>query len=230
MFGLEVWTPVDLVFGPPIVEVEQWTSTNEFVADVQERYTKLLTDWRVNNFESMQMVEKKCTIEKWSNNNSGLDSRYGITTQDGIKAAHRNGLRLFLIVDVLTGTNMKIQRSNNEAPQIVQVDKLKWCQGRTPTSSLIDPQSKEPEIPSQDFLIDEVRDSPSEIELMNAEDVSQDPQPKPNSPAEEAVELEGDHSDIERSSSPERQQRTPAHLPDYVCNTHRQLHISTVNL
>ena len=56
--------------------------------------TELLTDWRVNNFESMQIVEKMCTIEKWSNNNSGHDSGYGITTQDGIKAAHRNGPRL----------------------------------------------------------------------------------------------------------------------------------------
>ena len=56
--------------------------------------TELLTDWRVNNFEFMQIVEKKCTIEKWSNNSSGMDSGYDISTHDGIKAAHRNGPRL----------------------------------------------------------------------------------------------------------------------------------------
>ena len=55
---------------------------------------------------------------------------------------------------------------------------------------------------------------------MTAKDVPSDPQPKLNSPAEEDVEPEDDHSDIERLSRPEQQQRTLTHLQDYVCNTH----------
>ena len=61
---------------------------------MSKNVTELLTDWRVNNFESKQIDGKKYTIVKWSNDNSDLDSGYGITTQDGKKAAHRNGPRL----------------------------------------------------------------------------------------------------------------------------------------
>ena len=38
MLGREVRTPIDLVLSRPLEEADRWVSTNEFVAEVQERY------------------------------------------------------------------------------------------------------------------------------------------------------------------------------------------------
>ena len=38
MLGREVRAPIDVVFGPPVEEADRWDSTNEFVAEVQQRY------------------------------------------------------------------------------------------------------------------------------------------------------------------------------------------------
>ena len=38
MLGREVRAPIDLVLGRPVEEADGWDSTNEFVAEVQERY------------------------------------------------------------------------------------------------------------------------------------------------------------------------------------------------
>ena len=39
-----------------------------------------------------------------------------------------------LIVDVISATNVKIQKSRNSPSQVVRVDKLKVCRGETPKS------------------------------------------------------------------------------------------------
>ena len=42
-----------------------------------------------------------------------------------------------LIVDVISATNVKIQKSRNSPSQVVHVDKLKVCRGETPTFWLL---------------------------------------------------------------------------------------------
>ena len=41
-----------------------------------------------------------------------------------------------LIVDIVSNTNFKIQKSRNSQSQVVHVDKLKICRGQTPSSWL----------------------------------------------------------------------------------------------
>ena len=215
MFGREVPTPVYLVFGLLTVKVEQWISTTDFVTDVQERYRATYRlageQLRVHANHRKEVYDRK-VVKIQFRSGQWVWYYYPRRYKGRSPKWFKTYVGPFLKVDVLSGTNVKIQRSENGAPPIVHVDKLKLCRGRTPKSWLMNLQSKELEIPSQEVLIDEVGDPPSEIEPMTAEYVPQDPQPKPNSPAEEEVEQDGDHSNIERSSRPERQLRTPAHL------------------
>ena len=42
-----------------------------------------------------------------------------------------------LTVDIISATNVKIQKSRNSPSQVVHMDKLKVCRGETPTSWLL---------------------------------------------------------------------------------------------
>ena len=66
--------------------------------------------------------------------------------------------------DVLAGINVRIERSKNEASQIVHIDKLKLCRRRTLTSWLIKLQPEKPEIPSPEILLKEFDDTLPETE------------------------------------------------------------------
>ena len=54
MLGREVRAPIDLVLGRPVEEADRWDSTNEFVAEVQERYRRAYEIAR----ESLQVAAK----------------------------------------------------------------------------------------------------------------------------------------------------------------------------
>ena len=55
MLGREVQAPIDLVLGRPVEEDDRWNSTNEFVAEVKERYRRAYEIAR----ESLQVEAKR---------------------------------------------------------------------------------------------------------------------------------------------------------------------------
>ena len=61
-----------------------------------------------------------------------------------------------LIVDIVSATNVNMQKSRNRQSQVVHVDKLKVCRGKIPTSWLfIDDGAEDVAAASEDEVVDE---------------------------------------------------------------------------
>ena len=124
----EVRTPVDIVLGAPAGEEEFWTSTHEFVANAQQRYRKAYAIARENlrvqasrrkDVYHRKVVKTKFRVGQW------VWYFYPWRYKGRSPKWSKLYVGPMLIVDIVSTTNVKIQKSRNSRSQVVHVDKLK---------------------------------------------------------------------------------------------------------
>ena len=138
-----------------------------------------------------------------------------------------------LIVDIVSATNVKIQKSRNSQCQVVLVDKPK-TPGETPGSWLfIDNGAEEVVVASEDESVDE--STPDDgtgnglPDLMDGKQHDERPTGSTSRQLDDAST--GDENEDGMSSSrPTRQRQPPAYLRDYLCNVRLTARYSPTNI
>ena len=137
ILGREVKAPVDLILGAPAGKEEFWASWHEFVADAQQKCRKAYAIARASlsvqasrrkDVYDRKVVRRKFSIGQWvwyfyPPRYKGRSPKWSTMYVGSM-----------LIVNVISATNVKIQKSRNSPSQVVRVDKLKVCRGETPKS------------------------------------------------------------------------------------------------
>ena len=139
MPGREVRAPIDLVLGRPVEKADRWESTNEFVAEVQERYRRA---YEIAG-ESLQVDAKR---RKDLYDRRILQRRFPVGTLIWYYYPSRYVGRTpkwsktyiapMLVVEVVSATNVRIKRNRRSKSMLEHVDKVKLCKGDTPKAWL----------------------------------------------------------------------------------------------
>ena len=120
MLGREVRAPVDLIRGAPASEEEFLTSSHEFVADAQQRYRKAYAIARatlsVQARRREGVYDRKVVMWKFSNDQSVWYFYPRSYKEPKLSKMYVGSM---LIVDVISATNVKIQKSRNSPSQVV---------------------------------------------------------------------------------------------------------------
>ena len=115
-------------------------NSHELVADAQQNYRKAyaiaraslsVQESRRKDVYDRRVVRRKFSISQW----------VWYFIHGDIKGGRPKWSKMYvgpmLIVDVISATNVKIQKSRNSPSQVVHVHKMKVCRGETPASWLL---------------------------------------------------------------------------------------------
>ena len=241
MFGREVRASIDLVLGRPVEEADRWDSTNEFVAEVQERYRRAYEIAR----ESLQVEAKR---RKDLYDRRVLPRRFPIGTCVWYYYPRRYVVRTpkrfktyigpMLVLGVVSATNVRIQRNRRSKSMLVHFDKLKLCKGDTPKAWLSEVERDATELEDAEDD-EEMRRPPPEHgdELQRMEGVEHSTMDEPRSGGGSEEKTTGQevatHSATDKHllglrddpGRPTRSRQAPRWLLDYV----RAVHAATID-
>lgn len=139
MLGREVRGPVDLLLWVLAEEDGLWVSIHEYVANVQDRLRRCYDVTRQHlgaaasrwkEVYDRKIVKQRFRVGQlvwyyYPRPYSGRSPKWSKTYTGPM-----------LIITVISGTNVRIQRSQRSKPLVVHMDKLKVCRGDTPPSWL----------------------------------------------------------------------------------------------